>query len=564
MSDLNPVLQQLAKNLIAQKQLQALATVAQSLQTLQAAGLPQPAAGLPGVALPSLQSLTAAAVAQQPGGAPLPVAAASPAPLPPSLSLTLPAMGAGTGGSAAALASSSAGASSSSTSGASSASSAPGKPRGQELSSVEEVPRCHLHRKTNKACKYCKAYANFQELRSKEIEERKSAALERLKEGSTAKAGARLGQDDLVPLPNFVHFPPVLKDRILNHKFYKITSINQEVAEVKETLFDCDTVEPETRGASSLDVVPSDFICSVYRLLSIKLTEGQLQGLLNNRSLWVRCAGFLYVRFGVHQDRYWELLSDALMDPEEFVPSPSRSNETMTEGEYVEQLLSKEKYYDFKLPRIEAAMRRTINEQMVVYHQFRKRYLANLEHLERFQDPDEGIPVEVCTNGEWSVAVTAGSASPGRRRVTVPVQFPSGEERNVSLGMLILQEGGSSSGDLTRSRGRSHQELLAEYRDKQRGAAVANGKDYCKTSGRHMVHAGGMVFIGGGKRSRKEDEEDSEEERRAQQAKRSSASREHEVKMAAIMEKYCARASSARTTAQSGDGVDAPDRLRLG
>merc|ERR1719210_3237225 len=205
--------------------------------------------------------------------------------------------------------------------------------------------------------------------------------------------------------------------------------------------------------------MPSAFFCGVFRLLTLKLTEGQLRGLLNNRSRWVRCAGFVFVRLGVHQDRYWELLSDALMDQEEFVPFPDWGGEHMSEGQYVEQLLTKEKYCDLNLPRIAAAQRRSINERLVLYDQFRRRYAANLEVLERFEEPDGGVSVEVCSiDGEWTAGVTTGLPSPGRRRVTTPVRIAGRGDIDASIGMVICppsKGSSSSSSDLTRSRGRS-------------------------------------------------------------------------------------------------------------
>ena len=56
-----------------------------------------------------------------------------------------------------------------------------------------------------------------------------------------------------------------------------------------------------------------------------------------------------------------------------------------------------------------------------------------------------------------------------------------------------------------------------------------------------------MVFIGGGKRAKEKDSSDSEDERRKKEAKKSREEiREHDLKMAAIMEKYC-KAPQARS-----------------
>lgn len=442
---------------------------------------------------------------------------------------------------------------------------APSLPPREEAPLEEEVPRCHLHKKINKACKFCKAYAQSQELKTKKMEERKNAAIEKLREGTTTNASGVLGQGDKAPLPNLVHFPQVMLERIHKNDYYNVTISNSSVPEVKNILFSCETCDTESRAHNSLDLEPSAFICSVYRMLTLQLTEGQLQAIINSRSCWIRCAGFMYVRLGVHQDRYWELLSDALMDDEEFVPFPGRGAESMSVGQYVEQLLAKDKYCNLNLPRIPVAQRRTINKRLVLYGQFRRRYAANLEVLERFKDP--GVQVEVCSpDGEWTGAETVGSQSAGRRCATVSVRFPGGVEQNVSIGMLICPGKGPNSGmqDLTRSRGRSAQELLERYQEQQRDSAVASGKDYCKTSGQHTMRVGGVPFVAGIKRKELEKEEDSDDDARMRDATQSGPSAEHRAKMAAIESKYCARVVSMQAKSENSDNVDAPERLRLG
>mmetsp|Transcript_46606 Transcript_46606/g.92707 ORF Transcript_46606/g.92707 Transcript_46606/m.92707 type:complete len:550 (-) Transcript_46606:232-1881(-) len=440
----------------------------------------------------------------------------------------------------------------------------PHSPSSPEPDEEEEVQRCHLHRKANKACKFCKAFAQSQEAKSKKMEERKNATIEKIKEANATLSNGALGQGDKPPLPNMMHFPQVMLERIHKNDFYNVTVSNSGVPEVKNILFSCETCDTESRAHNSLDLEPSAFICSVYRLLVLQLTEGQLQSLSNSRSCWIRCACYLYVRLGVHQDRYWDLLSDALMDDEEFVPFPGRGAENMSVGQYVEQLLAKDKYCNLNLPRIPVAQRRMINKRLVLYGQFRRRYAANLEVLDRFKDP--GTQVEVCNpDGEWAMAETVGSVTTDRRCATVSVKFPDGGgEQNISVGMLICPGKGPPAGvqDLTRSRGRSAAELLERYQEQQRDSAVASGKDYCKTSGQHTMRVGGVPFVAGIKRKELEKEENSDDDMsRARDAARSGPSAEHRQKMAAIESKYCARVESLQAKSENSD---APERLRLG
>jgi len=144
------------------------------------------------------------------------------------------------------------------------------------------------------------------------------------------------------------------------------------------------------------------------------------------------------------------------------------------------------------------------------------------------------------------------------------VKLTNGEEREVSLGMIITPGSASNSSDLTRSRGRSAEELLEKYQAQQRDAAVASGKDYCKTSGQHTLRVGGIPFVAGVKRKEQDSDRALEAEEEARrEAKRNAPSLEHQAKMAAIESKYCARVGSTSTLSKS-DQRDGPERMRLG
>mmetsp|Transcript_75895 Transcript_75895/g.217264 ORF Transcript_75895/g.217264 Transcript_75895/m.217264 type:complete len:579 (-) Transcript_75895:69-1805(-) len=424
----------------------------------------------------------------------------------------------------------------------------------------EEVPRCHLHRKQNKACKFCKAYYQNEEERQQKLAQERIAALEKWKEGSVNHSGKGLGPEDKAPLPNFPNFPTVWSDRIQKNDYFLNTLSNMTIGEVKGIIAQAEACDTEWRAEKTLDLEPSAFMSCIYRLLQTQLNEGELKGLLKNRSPFVRCAGFIYIRMGMHHERYWELLSDALMDNEEFNPFPSRGSETMSVGQYAEQLLTKDKYVDLPLPRIPVAQRKAINKRMVLYGQFRKRYAANLEVLDRFKET--GVKVEICTlDGEWLTGETSESPSKGQCK-TLKVAMADGEEQDVSLGMLITPSASGNSTDLTRSRGRSAEELLEKFESQQRDAALATGKDYCKTSGQHTLRVGGVPFVAGVKRKDMDSVRPLETEEEARQARRNMPSMEHQAKLAAIESKYCARVGSGAGSRSSN--LDGPERMRLG
>eukprot|EP00746_Dinoflagellata_sp_MGD_P072095 gnl/MRDRNA2_/MRDRNA2_29290_c0_seq1.p1 gnl/MRDRNA2_/MRDRNA2_29290_c0~~gnl/MRDRNA2_/MRDRNA2_29290_c0_seq1.p1 ORF type:complete len:445 (+),score=74.48 gnl/MRDRNA2_/MRDRNA2_29290_c0_seq1:170-1504(+) len=438
---------------------------------------------------------------------------------------------------------------------------------------AEEVPKCHLHRKANKACRFCKAYVACQEQKQKEIEDKKKAVIEQLKVGSGDKAAIN-SETDPIPIPHMDTFPNAMKERIMKTPLYYVSIANQPFENVVQFLADkCDSCEIDVRN--NMDVEPSCFICSIFRLLTIKLTEGKLREMMESPSCWVRCASFFYIRRFCHSDRYWDLLSDSLVDEEEFVPFPKdgKNMEAMTVGEYVEYLLSKEKYCDVTLPRITAALRKSITERLCLYGQFRKRYMQNLEVLHRFERLEGGLQVEVCRpeDGEWFATTIAGAVSIGSRLVTVPIFNPSSQQvENVSISRLICKDKEpTNSSDLTRSRGTSNQVLLEKCREQQRANAMATGKNYNQTVfPRHQIRIAGVAINVGGAGSvepKRVSEYESDEEDQAMK-KRKKEIHEAEAKRAAIEAKYLASSASSRSQSRgsASDDVQGPDRMRLG
>jgi len=315
------------------------------------------------------------------------------------------------------------------------------------------------------------------------------------------------------------------------------------------------------------------FICCIYRLLTLGLTEGDLQKLFHSHYVYVRCAGHVLVRIGVSHERHWDLLNHALLDDEEFVPFPLRDNKGEIVGKFVENLLAKDKYCNIALPRIPIATRNQINRQLALYRQFRQRYTANCAVIDWYTEPK--VEVEVCsTDGEWSRARTIGQVSPGDRRVTARLRFKDGTERSVSLGMVICPGNKDDRQDWDREdlrceRGRSMDQLMEELVQEQRENAVAKGTDYFRGSKHVTINPlGGVPIVAGMKRKDQNREYESESE--DEDDKRNRLERtEHMNKMAAITARYCAGAPDYKTAleatkAANSNDVDRPARMRLG
>merc|ERR1712181_113985 len=147
----------------------------------------------------------------------------------------------------------------------------------------------------NKACKFCKAYTQWAERQEKRREDMKNATLESLKNNSQVQTYA---DNEKAPIPNFQSFPRVLAERIQKTDMYIKVRKAVGLSETMKALTKCDSCDTSSKNKVTLNVEPSPFLCMVYNMLSVQMTEGDLTWMMKSDSCWVRCAAFLYVRRG--------------------------------------------------------------------------------------------------------------------------------------------------------------------------------------------------------------------------------------------------------------------------
>ncbi|CAJ1446858.1 unnamed protein product, partial [Effrenium voratum] len=373
---------------------------------------------------------------------------------------------------------------------------------------VEEKPpeedsepiRCHFHRKPQLNCRICRrvyysAIDPAQKKDDKKSEKKEDEAL-----------GVRMRGAEAFEITNkqTYNFNSMLRDQILKNTYFKtlvkidtFEGIMDEMYQYVETA--------ETYGGGST-TVPSSLFCCLYRLFTIGLSYDELNLLCESKDWpYIRCCGFLYIRFGCAPEKLWDLLGEYCVDDEEFEPSKSTPGFTVTIGEYVESLLMDERYYYSTLPRIPMGVKKKIEEKVAPLGQYRKRAAQNKSTLHLFKEP--GTAVEACRdNGVWvqgavvqviesiSTRISVRVLANGKEEVyhlgrvilrakaaPIPVAEPESEERDRSRSRSPKREGRSGSPDLTRNRGQSLDEMLEELRAKQRERAVCStGKDYAR------------------------------------------------------------------------------------
>jgi len=105
------------------------------------------------------------------------------------------------------------------------------------------------------------------------------------------------------------------------------------------------------RGVSAGGVVSSAF-CLLFKLHTIRLTKKQAYGLLNHvDSPYIRALGFMYLRFTLPPAEMWKWFEPYIEDEEE-VDIKAGGGKNMTIGEFCRLILTRQEWFETRLPRI--------------------------------------------------------------------------------------------------------------------------------------------------------------------------------------------------------------------
>lgn len=444
-----------------------------------------------------------------------------------------------------------------------------------------EKLRCHLHTKHYNACKSCKRYL---------------AAKTALVDEEAAKKDQKKVKGKAEELT--FNCSPLLKERVVNSSFYKslfaIEDVETLIKEIRE--FATDTID-----VYKTSVEPSCFMCCVYRLFTLSISDDRLKDVIDNEeSVIARCVGLLYIRYVVPPEQLWEKLEEFVFDDEELELPEVTAGEMerpimpRTIGEYVEDLLLKDKYFSTPLPRLPAGVKRKLEEGLAPMGQYRKRAEANQRI---FGSRDPRMLVEVNQGGQWlpGRALEVNRSVPSRMKVRV--QLDQGPEVVVHAGKVVVREASPERGrsrsrsrgrgkqqerdgsptDWSRHKGRSDAELVEELRERAREDAVCGDRrGYAKRLPRFEVglamnrEKGGAeqklieeeTFIHPSQRRRKDLNTAGHEDFQVPGMQRSEEDDEHQRRLKDIFEKY----GQTKTSGASKDlnDIEGPDTMRLG
>jgi pre-mRNA-splicing factor 38B len=384
----------------------------------------------------------------------------------------------------------------------------------------------------------------------------------------------------------------MLKEQISNSSYFKRLLDMKAVAELVHMIVqDVDTIDVYNPGSK---ISPSCFMCHVYRLSVLSNIDNELDLVIDNRkSAVVRAVGFVFLRFVTPPLELWDIFEEYLLDDMELTYNQDGREINTTVGEFVETLMTQDKYFDSPLPRLPVKVKQLVEEKVAPMLQHRKRMQANRTSLT--SENAEDMSVEVCMDGAWMKGIAQGFEKRYPSRPKVKVKLENGLDVRAHLGKVIIASGDDQDGeddgkrgrsrsrsrgrrggspDWSRWKGKSDAECLQDLRERQKDSAVtSHGKAYAKrplnfdasmasTALANPAAEAGVSFSQPslGRMSRQQEEEEALEEARLARKRREDDERQRQL--ANVYKKYCATPSQSQGSAYKE--VDTPDMLRLG
>jgi len=157
-----------------------------------------------------------------------------------------------------------------------------------------------------------------------------------------------------------MNIPDIMHKSILHSQYFKdlyeITDYNEAVQEIVSSV---NNLLP-TKGLSSNQ--PSESICLLYKLFTLKLTRRQIEAMFEHRNVFVKALGLLYVRFTVLPKEQWEFYQNFVCSELKIEYMPKQ---VITLGEFVIGIVQEQRFLKTVLfPRIPGHILTEINSQI--------------------------------------------------------------------------------------------------------------------------------------------------------------------------------------------------------
>ena len=297
--------------------------------------------------------------------------------------------------------------------------------------------------------------------------------------------------------------PMLLHSTCSSPYFLKLCqSINDWNALVDEIYYHVHHLEPWMTGSgSAAGREPSTAFCVLLRLLTLRSTEKQMHLMLHHvDSPYIRCIGFLYLRYVADPSTLFEWCKPFLFDPEPVLIQGPKSqrhcDSPSTVGEFVRFILQNMDFFGTIFPRLPVNVERDIKVKLLQAQQMDSRARQHLEHPRAMQYLQTvGNQVNALYQDEdnplaWYKAVI-DRVIPGEEESAPPtfvITFTEyGNTETVSLGELDLPDFFKSNSATARHYAHSSVDNHTCYQEEdlrnqvlrtERESVMAKGKQY--------------------------------------------------------------------------------------
>ncbi|SOV18619.1 pre-mRNA-splicing factor 38B, putative [Plasmodium gaboni] len=256
----------------------------------------------------------------------------------------------------------------------------------------------------------------------------------------------------------------LLRNNILSSEYFKSLIPIKTFKEVLDEIHSyADHVEPYCIGSNR---APSTLFCCLYKFFTMHLSEKQLKSLIENKdSCYIRACGFLYLRYVHSPANLWMWFEPYLLEEDEFSISADKRRK-VTIGEYVQSLLSDDKYFNTVLPRLPIKIKNVYGARLMIIDDHRRRLKKNKENIAKFL---KGEPVLAYINGEWEKGEIGGVVNHGKDKFFVRLREIDGNEKLVNIGYVKLEgKDKHKERDIQKHRSRDRSTSISERKRRRR------------------------------------------------------------------------------------------------
>ncbi|CDO66557.1 pre-mRNA splicing factor, putative [Plasmodium reichenowi] len=272
----------------------------------------------------------------------------------------------------------------------------------------------------------------------------------------------------------------LLRNNILSSEYFKSLIPIKTFKEVVDEIHSyADHVEPYCIGSNR---APSTLFCCLYKFFTMHLSEKQLKCLIENKdSCYIRACGFLYLRYVHSPANLWMWFEPYLLEEDEFSISCDKRRK-VTIGEYVQSLLSDDKYFNTVLPRLPIKIKNVYGARLMIIDDHRRRLKKNKENISKFL---KGEPVLAYINGEWEKGEIGGIVNHGKDKFFVRLREIDGNEKLVNIGYVKLEGKDShKEKDIQKHKSRERSTSISE-RKRRRRRRNSSSKSTSRRKSRH-------------------------------------------------------------------------------